>query len=388
MISVSRLYCGVRDASDALRYGSAPGAVRARRARRPIVVWNATRSCNLSCAHCYSASGAAPAPDELTGDQARRFIDQLAAYGCPVLLFSGGEPLLRRDVPDLAAYAVQRGLRVVVSSNGTLLDDDLAWQLKEAGVAYVGISLDGLARTHDQFRGKPGAFAAALEGIRAAQREELKVGIRYTMLQSNADDIPGIFDLLESEQIPRACFYHLVYTGRGAELADEDLDHARTRAMIDYIIDRAADLKARGTPREILTVDNHADGPFIYLRQCREGSPRADETLDLLRRTGGNGAGETISCVGWDGTVYPDQFWREHPLGNVLERSFGEIWEDTAQPLMASLKNKAAHVTGRCATCRFLDVCGGNFRARAEAATGELWGVDPACYLTDAEIAR
>ena len=384
MISVTRLYLGTTESGDALRYGHGAGPRR----RAPVVVWNATRLCNLSCRHCYGDATADAAPHELSTDEARTMIGQLAAYGCPVLLVSGGEPLLRPELPELAALAVSSGMRVAISSNGTMLDDAMAHRLKDAGIAYIGISLDGSEQTHDTLRGRQGAHAAACAGLRAARRAGLKCGIRFTLMRQNADDIPAIFDLVEREDIPRACFYHLVYAGRGADLAADDLDHAQARRAVDLIIDRVADMHRQGPPREILTVDNHADGAYLYLRMKREGNARADDVLDLLRRTGGNGSGETIGCIGWDGTVYPDQFWRTHALGSVREKPFGDIWGDPDQPLLRALRDKRRHVTGKCVTCRFLDICGGNFRARAEAATGETWGVDPACYLTDAETAH
>jgi radical SAM protein with 4Fe4S-binding SPASM domain len=191
---------------------------------------------------------------------------------------------------------------------------------------------------------------------------------------------------MADEGVPRICFYHLVYSGRGAELASKDLGHDETRAVVDQIIAGAVDLHKRGLPAEVLTVDNHCDGPYLYLRMLRENNPRAAGVLDLLKMNGGNSTGVGIGCVSWDGTVYPDQFWRNHPLGNVRERPFSKIWTDLSHPLLGKLKEKKQHVTGRCARCRFLDVCGGNFRARAEAATGDLWAPDPACYLTDEEI--
>jgi len=388
MISISRLYCGTSGPSDALRYGRDRDArpPQPARDRRPVVVWNVTRQCNLRCAHCYSHSGGEAADDELTTDEGRTLIDDLAAFASPVILFSGGEPLMRPDLCDLAAHAVSRGIRAVVSTNGTLIDDAAAARLKEAGLAYVGVSLDGLRDTNDAFRGVPGAFDRALAGIRACKRAGIKVGLRFTISKQTEPDIPGIFDLLEAEDIPRACFYHLVYAGRGTALAAGDLSHGEARRAIDLIIDRTAELLRRGLAKEILTVDNHADGPYVYLRMLREGNPRAEKALALLRRNGGNSSGVGIGCVSWDGRVHADQFWRHDSFGNVRERPFSEIWRDLSNPLMAKLKEKHKHVKGRCSACRFLDACAGNLRVRAEAVTGDVWAAEPACYLTDEEI--
>jgi 12,18-didecarboxysiroheme deacetylase len=394
MIGISKLYTGSVEVSDPLRYGRKSAKLPSHllqfsEDKKPVVVWNVTSRCNLACTHCYAATGSAgvpPAP-ELSTPEALALIDDLAAFGSPVLLFSGGEPFTRPDILDLARHAVARGLRVVFSTNGTLVDAPLAAAIKAVGVSYVGISIDGAEVTHDRFRASPGAFRRALAGIRACRDAGVKVGLRVTMTRDNAADIPAVFDLMEAERVPRICLYHLVYCGRGADLAAHDLAPAERRAALDLIIDRTAALHARGLPVEVLTVDNHCDGPYLCLRMTREGNARAGEVMTLLRMNGGNSTGHGIGCVSWDGTVYPDQFWRDKPVGNVRERPFSQIW-GSPEPgsLLALLREKKRHVTGRCVACRFLDVCGGNFRARAEAASGDLWGVDPACYLTDGEI--
>jgi len=386
VISISRLYLGREEASDRLRYQARPGGAVSR--APVVVVWNATARCNLACIHCYSSSGREADDGELTTAEGLALIDDLAAFGVQVLLLSGGEPLMRPDWTDLIAHARERGLRVSLSTNGTLLDAGAARRLKDLGITYAGISLDGMKPTHDRFRGRAGAFESALAGVRAGRAAGLKVGLRYTLTRHNAADVPALFDLIESENVPRVCFYHLVYSGRGAELAADDLDRAAARRMVDLIVDRTAALASRGRAVEVLTVDNHCDGPYLHLRLLREGRPEhAAEALRLLRIGAGRSTGQNIGGVSWDGTVFPDQFWRTHPLGNVRERPFSAIWSDDSILLLRELRDRAAHVRGRCAACRFLDVCGGNFRARGEAATGETWGVDPACYLTDDEIA-
>jgi radical SAM protein with 4Fe4S-binding SPASM domain len=226
----------------------------------------------------------------------------------------------------------------------------------------------------------------AMRGIEECQKVGIKVGLRFTINKMNRDQVPFIFDLLELEGIPRVCFYHLVYAGRASSLMDQDLSHEETREVVDLIIDRTRELFERGLPKEVLTVDNHADGPYLYLRMVREGNPRAKEVLELLKMNEGNNSGRGIGCVSWDGSVHADQFWRHYSFGNVRERPFSQIWQDLSDPLMARLKDKKLYVKGRCKRCRWLDICGGNFRVRAEAATGDVWAEDPACYLTDEEI--
>ncbi len=391
MIGISKLYCGTVEASDPLRYGRRSKDLPSHllqfsKDKRPVVVWNVGRRCNLRCVHCYSRSRDREYSDELTHGQGLELIDDLAQFGVPVLLFSGGEPLMRPDILKLIAHARKQGLRAVISTNGTLITPELAAQLKEFGLSYVGVSLDGLEETNDRFRGVPGAFQRALAGIRNCIAAGIKVGLRFTMNRRNARDIGGIFDLIGAEGIPRACFYHLVYAGRGSKLVSEDLSHDETRAAVDLIIDRTSALHNTGNPVEVLTVDNHCDGPYLYMRMARERSPYAEDALKLMRMNGGNSCGIGIGCVSWDGSVHADQFWRHYSFGNVAERPFSEIWMDTSDDLMAKLKDRKQHLKGRCAECKWLDVCNGNFRVRAEAVTGDVWACDPACYLTDEEI--
>lgn len=391
MIGISKLYCGQVEPSDALRYGRSSKNLPSHllqfsRDKKPVIVWNMTQRCNLKCRHCYARAAGMEHTDPISTEQAKVMIDDLAAYGAPVMLFSGGEPLAREDLVELASYAGEKGMRAVISTNGTLITPQKAAELKKVGLSYVGISLDGMEEAHDRFRGVKGAFKKALEGIANCQAEGLKVGLRFTINKKNAGEIPGIFKLLADLDVPRACFYHLVYSGRGSALVNEDLNHQETRDVVDLIMDETRALFEAGKPREILTVDNHADGPYLWQRLRREDPARAEKVFELLQYNEGNSSGRGIGCISWDGKVHADQFWRDHVFGNVLERPFSEIWEDRNIDLLAKLKNKKAHVRGRCAKCRHLAICGGNFRARAEAVHGDIWAEDPACYLTDAEI--
>ena len=391
MIGISKLYCGTVEPSDALRYGRSSKDLPSHLLqfsvdKKPVVVWNITRACNLNCLHCYARADEQRAKGELNHEQGIRLIDALADFGVPVILFSGGEPLMRSDLVSLARYAVKRGLRAVISTNGTLITPDKAKELKDVGLSYVGVSLDGMQEANDRFRGKRGAFEEALSGIQNCLRQGLKVGLRFTMNRMNVGEVPRIFDLLEAHDIPRVCFYHLVYSGRGAGLREQGLNHSETRSVVDLILDRTKDLHDKGMPKEVLTVDNHADGPYLYLRMVKERDPRASQVLKLLEMNEGNSSGRGIGCVSWDGSVHADQFWRHYSFGNVLDRPFGAIWSDLTDPLMVKLKEKKRYVKGRCSRCRWLDVCGGNFRVRAEAVTGDTWAPDPDCYLTDEEI--
>jgi 12,18-didecarboxysiroheme deacetylase len=393
MIGISKLYCATVEPSDALRYSRHSGCLPSHllqfsKDKKPVVVWNMTQRCNLKCVHCYARSEDICYENELGHDQCIEMIDDLADFGVPVLLFSGGEPTVHPHLAEYAKHAVSRGMRAVISTNGTLITEEKARELKEIGLSYVGISLDGLENTHDRFRGVSGAFRKAMAGIENCQKAGIKVGLRFTINKRNVKDIPGIFDLLEEKNIPRACFYHLVYSGRGSQIAKEDLSHEETRQALDLIMDRTKDLHDRNMPKEILTVDNHADGPYVYLRLLNENPERAAEVLELLKMNEGNNSGRGIGCISWDGEVYPDQFWRDKSLGNIKDMPFSKIWTNTENEFLMKLKEKKKHVKGRCARCCWLDICAGNFRARAESVAGDPWDSDPACFLTDKEIQK
>ncbi|MFP3938197.1 MAG: radical SAM protein, partial [Phycisphaerae bacterium] len=199
MIGISRLISDRGEPSDRLRYRP-----RRMRDRRPVVVLNTTRRCNLFCAHCYAASTdpQAECSGELSTDELRRLLDDIARFGSPVVLFSGGEPLLREDLFELIAHARAAGLRASISTNGTLIDAGAAQRLADAGAAYVGVSIDGLAETNDAFRASEGAFQQALAGIRHCRDVGLKAGLRLTMTRWNLPDLSGVFDLLVAEAIP------------------------------------------------------------------------------------------------------------------------------------------------------------------------------------------
>jgi radical SAM protein with 4Fe4S-binding SPASM domain len=392
MIGVSKLYCSTVEPSDVLRYGRKSKDLPSHllqfsEDKKPVIVWNMTKACNLACAHCYAQATPQRADDELTLPESRRLIENLTDYGVPVILFSGGEPLTHPHLLELVELAVKRGARAVLSTNGLLLDLAKAKKLKQLGLSYVGISLDGLGPAHDRMRGRKGAFQGALEAIRLARQAGLKVGLRLTLTKSNQADLDSLFDLMIAENIPRICFYHLVDQGHNETLAPENLTLAETRAAIDLIAQRTRQLQDMGLSTEVLTVDNQADGPYLYLKLLKEDKPeQAAMALELLRLNGGASSGHGIAAISWNGDVHPDQFWRTVVLGSVRRNSFPDIWHNPENLLLRQLKNKYRYLTGRCQKCRFLMVCGGGLRARANFVTGDLWAPDPACYLTDEEI--
>ncbi len=385
MISISRLLCGTISPGDSLRYRDSRQGKKAAEPG-PVVVWNCTRQCNLHCIHCYAGASSRAETPSMNTKQGMQFIDDLVEFNVPVILFSGGEPLLRDDLFELAGHAAQRGLRVALSTNGTLIDGPIADKIRETGFAEVGISLDGTSSTNDRFRGRDGAYRQALEGIRACVARDIRVSLRLTITKYNHTEIPDIFSLIEHENINRVCFYHLAYSGRGDNLREQDLPHSQKRRVLDMICDRTLDMHRHGHPREVLTVGNHADGVYLYLRAQEQGHEGAGRIRELLKMNGGNNSGIRIGAVDDKGDVHPDQFWQSYSPGNVLKRKFGDIWMDMSQPVMKGLKNRKHLLKGRCARCAYLDLCNGNLRVRAEAVHGDIWAEDPACYLSDREI--
>ena len=325
--------------------------------------------------------------NELTTDEAKKFIDDLAEFHVPVLLFSGGEPLIRPDFFELAEYAQAKGVRPTLSTNGTLITREVAQRIKDIGVGYVGISLDGLKDVNDKFRGVEGAYDKAMAGIQNCVAVGQRVGLRFTINHHNIQELNNIFDFIERENINRVCFYHLVYSGRGNAMMDEDVTAEESRYAMDTIIRRTKDFEDRGLEKEILTVDNHCDGVYMYLKALKEGNDKlAEQIKKYISMNGGNRSGIAFGEVDPLGYVHPDQFTQHHTFGNVRERKFGDIWTDITNPIMAGLKDRKPLLKGRCSKCQFLDNCNGNFRTRAEARTGDFWESDPSCYLTDEEI--
>lgn len=382
MINITKLLFDLSSYGDELRYKKGMTAYN----RRPIVVWNCSRKCNLSCIHCYSNSANADYEGELSTQEAKKMIDDLAEFKVPVLLFSGGEPLLRQDLFELNDYAHKNNIKTVISTNGTLIDKDLAGKIKDASVDYVGVSLDGIGPNNDRFRGMKGAFDLALSGIRNLVDVKQKVGLRFTITRHNYPDLKGIFKLVEDEAIDRICFYHLVYSGRGCKMTEDDLERKDMRQCIDDICAWAGSMHKKGMNKEVLTVDNHADAIYIYLKTRKSDPSKAEEVLKLLQYNKGNASGIAIANVDNRGFVHPDQFWQSQTFGNVRQRKFGDIWMDTSNEVMAKLKERIPHIKGRCARCGFLTLCNANFRVRAEAIFKDMWQEDPACYLTEEEI--
>jgi heme d1 biosynthesis radical SAM protein NirJ len=375
----------MRELAQAERTGSYP-QVRSGKPSGPVVIWNLIRRCNLTCQHCYALSADHEYAGELSTPEVFTVMDDLQAYQVPVLILSGGEPLMRPDLFDIAARAKALRFYTGLSTNGTLIDSPLADRVAAAGFNYVGISLDGLRETHDQFRRLQGAFDLSLAAVRHLLARGVKVGLRYTMTASNAHDLPALLALMREEGAQKFYFSHLNYAGRGNIHRAKDAQFAATRAAMDMLFDRAWAAAQDDLDEEYVTGNNDADGPYL-LQWVQRRLPQWHAALrERLVAWGGNSSGVNVANIDNLGHVHPDTMWWHHDLGQVRQRPFSAIWADTRDPLMAGLKAHPRPVGGRCAGCQHFSICGGNTRVRAQQLTGDPWAEDPGCYLDDDEV--
>ena len=352
----------------------------------PVVIWNLIRRCNLTCRHCYSISADKDFPGELSTQEVYGVMDDLKAFGVPVLILSGGEPLLRPDIYDIATRAKQMGFYVGLSSNGTLIDATNIGRIAEVGFDYVGISLDGIKDTHDKFRRMVGAYDRSLNAIRLCRDAGIKIGVRFTLTQHNEHDLPALLELMERENVDKFYLSHLNYAGRGNVDRKHDSVFETTRRVMDLLFDTCWSYLERGLDKEFVTGNNDADGVYL-LFWARRRFPQLEAHLRAkLAQWGGNSSGVNVANIDNLGNVHPDTFWWHYAVGNVRARPFSAIWPDTSDPLMAGLKASPRRIKGRCGECAYFDICGGNTRVRAQQLTGDAWQEDPACYLSDEEI--
>jgi len=352
----------------------------------PVVIWNLIRRCNLTCKHCYSISADVDFKGELNTEEVFTVMDDLKGFGVPVLILSGGEPLLRPDIFEISQRAKDMGFYVGLSTNGTLIDKHNIDAIADVGYDYVGISIDGTRATHDVFRRKQGAYDASMEGIRLCRERDIKVGLRFTLTEDNAVEFPDMLQLMQDEGVNKFYLSHLNYAGRGNRNRDSDVQLQITRGAMDRLFETALLHAQQGDDLEFVTGNNDADGVYLLQWVKQHFPEKAEHIAAKLQQWGGNSSGVNIANIDNLGVVHPDTFWWHYDLGSVRERPFSEIWMDTSDPIMKGLKAVPRLIKGRCGTCRYFDICGGNTRVRAMQLTGDPWAEDPACYLTDAEI--
>jgi len=338
---------------------------------RPIVSWNITRRCNLKCLHCYIDAGPAEA-GELSTEEALRLVDQMAEVGVPLILFTGGEPLARPDFFQIAARAGELGIKLVLSTNGTLITADVAKRLKELGFVYVGVSLDSIdERFHDAFRGMPGSFAAALAGIKNALATGLDVGLRFTVTAKNIHEVGQYVDFAAALGVKRVTFYHLSAAGRAQKLPpDWWYTPEQYRQFMETLIAKARQYAGR---LEIETTLAPFDGIYLALT-LGNGD---EQYLKFVESTGG--CGRKIISIYPNGDVYPCQFIDFYKLGNVREKPLKEILTpDKLEPFIHTDK----YLRGpKCSACPYKQYCKGGDRARAHYLTGDAFGDDPLCPI-------
>lgn len=352
----------------------------------PVVIWNLIRRCNLTCKHCYSVSTNTHFSGELSTGEVFDVMDDLRDYGVPVLVLSGGEPLMRHDIFDISHRAKRKGFYTALSTNGTLISPQNIQSIAEVGYDYLGISLDGLRQTHDKFRQKEGAFDASIDALRLCHEAGIKTGLRFTLTEQNGAEFPALLQIMDDEHVDKFFLSHLNYGGRGNKNRKQDAYFETTRKAMDLLFDTALDAVASGSEKEFVTGNNDADGVYFYHWAKRRFPDRAADIRAKLAQWGGNSAGVNIANIDNLGNVHPDTFWWDYSLGNVRQRRFSEIWDDISDPLMAGFKRRPREISGRCGRCSHFDICNGNSRIRALQLFGDAWAEDPGCYLTDEEI--
>jgi len=352
----------------------------------PVVIWNLIRRCNLTCKHCYTTSADIDFPGELSTPEVYTVMDDLKQFKVPVLILSGGEPLLHPDIFDISRHAKEMGFYLALSSNGTLITEQNIKQIAEINYQYVGVSLDGIGQTHDKFRQKQGSFADSVKGIGLCRDHGIKAGIRYTLTKDNVDDFPAMLQLMDDENIDKFYLSHLNYGGRGNKNRKSDAEFKMTRDVMDQLFEQCLQWEKQGAEREIVTGNNDADAVY-FLHWVKKNYPERAEHIEAkLQQWGGNSSGVNVANIDNLGNVHPDTFWWNHNLGNVKDRDFSEIWQDLSDPLMAGLKQNPRPLQGRCGDCHYQAICNGNTRVRAQQIFDNPWAEDPGCYLDASEI--
>ena len=357
-----------------------------RKPAAPVVIWNLIRRCNLTCKHCYTTSSNIDFPGELTTPQIYTVMDDLKAFKVPVLILSGGEPLLHPDIFNISRRAKDMGFYVALSSNGTKISAENIDEIAAIDYQYIGVSLDGIKDTHDQFRRVKGSFDEALRGVHLCLDKGIKVGIRFTLTQDNAMDFPALLQLMDDNDIDKFYLSHLNYGGRGNRNRKDDAHFEMTRDTMDLMFQTCYDWLKAGKDREFVTGNNDADAVYFLHWVTKHFPDKAEHIKAKLEQWGGNASGVNVANIDNLGNVHPDTFWWHYDLGNVKDRPFSEIWMDISDPLMAGLKQIPRPLEGRCGTCHYQAICNGNTRVRAAQTTANYWAEDPGCYLSELEI--
>ncbi len=346
-----------------------------------IAIWNFTNRCNLSCLHCYSKADL-DSIDVLSRDMIMDTLPKLKANGVKFLIFSGGEPLTRKDLFDIADRCKELGIITYLSTNGLYVKESNAKKILDT-FDYIGISIDGSEEVHDKFRGLKGSFRESMKAVDLLNSYNLtKVGIRFTITKDTYDDLEFIFELAESHNIPKIYISHLVYSGRGLDNLEIDLTKEQRIKAVNYILDKAFFYHESCKDIEIVTGNMEMDAILFLDRFSRQYPNLADEMKKRLIEWGGNSAGRKLLNIDSEGYVKPDPFF-PLKIGNIIKEDFSDIWSDKPTEVLKKLRVHPRELGGRCSSCTYLDICNGGSRSRAYAIYGDLWAEDPSCYLSD-----
>lgn len=344
-----------------------------------LIAWEFTKSCNLSCAHCRGSSTSKMDKDELSTGESKRFIDEIANFGKPILILSGGEPLVRSDIFEIASYGTHKGLRVVMATNGTMVTSNIAEKLKQSGIQRVSISIDGATtRTHDEFRGMPGAFEGALNGIEIFKNTGIGIQINTTITKRNIKEIPDIFEFAKNIGSDALHIFMLVPTGRGKEIEEDEIPPEEYEEILNWFYE-----KQKSSPIQLKATCAPHYFRIALQRAQKEGEnpPFKNEGYNAMTR----------GCLGGTGFCFVSSKGEVHPCGylpalagNIRNEKFEEIWN------YSKVFNDLRDVTklkGKCGICEYKNICGG-CRARAYAGTGDYMDEEPYCIYNPKQKSR
>jgi radical SAM protein with 4Fe4S-binding SPASM domain len=317
----------------------------------------------------------------LTLDDILKALPELSQSGIKFIIFSGGEPLTRADIFDIAAKCRELGIITYLSTNGLYVKSHNVKKIADA-FDYIGVSIDGDRNTHDHFRGLKGSFDLSIEAIKLLLLHSRRVGIRFTLTQKTKKDLPFIFELAEKLQIPKVYISHLVYSGRGLENQEMDISPSERYEATKFIIDKALLYYENGTDIEVVTGNMEPDALLLHERFKRSYPLFAENLKERITAWGGNSAGRKLVNIDSKGNVKPDPFF-PLTIGNIKERPFGAIWHDDENKILSFLRQHPRQLSGKCRDCESLSICNGGSRARAFAVFGELDAEDPSCYLDE-----
>jgi heme b synthase len=346
------------------------------------IAWETTRRCNLKCVHCRSSSELeVHGHPDFSLEQASHIIDDIAAYASPVMVLSGGEPLLRPDIFEIASYGSGKGLRMCLATNGTLVNQDVCRQIKGTDIKMVSLSLDGAqAKTHDDFRNQPGAFEGTLQAIELFNKHDIPFLVNSSFTTRNKDEVPHIFELVKKLGATAWYMFMIVPTGRGEDVMDELIPEK----LYNEILEWHYEVEKQET--EILMRPTCAPHYYRIVRQKAKEEGETFKRRNLKFSTGGSKgclAGQLICLIDVDGEVLPCSYFPKS-AGNIHQVPFKKIWEESE--LFLNLRDFKSY-GDNCGRCEYVNVCGG-CRARAYAMTGDYLSQEPFCSYVPRQLIK